>query len=594
MSKNVSNEKGDEAMNKNYFNHMLVLISAILFAMYGVLIAGEPAVSNDYAQKAAYSYARQLWGEVQVGKGIIFVDPTDQPVVYMFPIHIGQGVFPAEETIMAQVQSARAYRLQGDELIKQGQEKNDLALIEKGYQMVEEGWKKMRDEEHFGTVIISALHKKHPGVEMYRGLPLNYVSLADAREAANNALAAGSSVLKRYIFWGLFDLAAEFEAGGKTVLINLQTHESIDTNTQATEVRSDWFIHHVHHAEAKSFDDIALFKPLEPEPPWEVSLDGVPDYDNEYSRGCAVAAAGCVLGYQDGEGWDRLIDGGDKYYRGYRVWQPVGGEGYLHTLWDQLGPAMGYVVGQGVVVKPYCAIWTGIREVCNNSLYGNNYNFSVSHLSWSYDPATHYNTVKTEIRYGRPMVYTLCYPTYGGGSGYHSVTLIGYGCLLPPEEELLNKASLSNQLESQQAFAENYEHCYICHDNNESTGENVYLWWSEFIGDSHIDRVRPGGTSQSAMQNLAKNFSCWNSPNPFNPATEIFYTIDTKAPVVIKIFDITGQIICTFNEGLKEPGLYSVYWNGRDNSGALVAAGIYFYKVQAGGRNKVSKMTLLR
>lgn len=556
-----------------------------MLGVVNILFAEEPPVSYEDAQKAAHSYARQFWGEVKVGNGIIFVEPADQPTVYMFTIYCGQGVFPNEETITAQVDSARAYRLQGEELIIKGQEKNDPKLIEKGYQIVEEGWKRMRDEEHFGTVFISALHKEHPGVEMYRGLPLNYVSLADVKQIAENEFGAAKSILKRYIFWGLFDFAAEFEYNGNEIFINLQTREIIDTDIPPSEVASERFIPQSPALEAQLPGHIALYKPLEPEPPWEVSLDGVPDYQTIYSRGCAPAAAGCVLGYHD-DNYDLLIDGGDKYTAGHR---DPNGYGYLHTTWDELGDAMGYVEGVGTSISQ---IDNGIEAVCNYEVWENEYNFNVTDNGWG-SPSSQYSTIRNEISNERPMVYTLCYPTYGGGGGYHSVTLIGYGKLQPPWIEWMTNSGEKNRADVLQKSTDIYEYCYICHDNNSSTGETVYLWWSEFMSSAHMVRVYPGASIVSSMISNA-NLSCWNYPNPFNPTTEIYYTIDTKAQVVIKIFNITGQIIYSSNEGLKEPGSYSVYWNGSDDSGKLVTGGIYFYQVQAGSLDKVGKMTLLR
>ncbi len=139
-----------------------------------------------------------------------------------------------------------------------------------------------------------------------------------------------------------------------------------------------------------------------------------------------------------------------------------------------------------------------------------------------------------------------------------------------------------------------YEYCYICHDNNESTGEAVYLWWSEFIDDSHIDRVWPGVEILSAAQNLADNFACWNYLNPLNPTTKSYYRISNESPVTIKIFNLTGQLVYTFYEGVKKSGTYSAHWDGLDESGIAVAGSIYFYQLQAGNFRKMGKMTLMR
>lgn len=325
----------------------------------------------------------------------------------------------------------------------------------------------------------------------------------------------------------------------------------------------------------------------DPPPPFERKISGVPDYQTEYSRGCAPTAAGCVLGFHENRGYGLLIDGGDKYTRGNR---DPGGYGYLHTNYDELGSAMGWIQGWGTEVKPNCHIWVGIRDVCNSPTWENRYNFTVTHLAWSYDPSTHYNTIKSETIANRPMVYTLRYPTYGGGSRYHSVTLIGYGCLVAPPEYPSSK-NIQPELFKPATL---YEYVYICHDNNTSTGEDVYLWWSQFIADSHIDRVRPGMTLLSNSQIYPDNINCWNYPNPFNPATTIYYNIAKELPVTITIFNLTGQVVYTSDEGIRKAGLYSINWHGNDVSGNPVAGGIYFYRLTAGNFMKIGKMTLMR
>jgi len=560
---------------------LLMVVSVLTLMLVKPSISEQPPLSYEKAYQAALSYAGQFWGKVQVGEGTVFVDPTNYPTIYMFTIYCAEDAFPADETISSQVADARAYRLKGEAIEKQGEETKDQALIQKGHQMVEEGWKKMLDEEHFGTVFISALNPDHPGVEMYRGLPLNYVALADAEQIAEKALSAESIVLKRYIFWGLFDYGAEFEANGQTILVNLKTLKPIDTEIQTSTIQSEQFSTGIPNAEVNASEKDGLQKTLDLQPPFEVKLSGVPDYQTEYSRGCAPAASGCVLGYHDAS-YPDLIDGGNKNTRGHR---DPNGYGYLNMIWDQLGPAMNYVVSVGVKID---SIDDGIRAVCNDT---NSYSFTVSYGSWG-TPSSQYYTVKCEISNDRPMVYTLRYPTYGGGSGYHTVTLTGYGCLKPPWVPDL--ANLNSQNSLSKITTDTYEYCYICHDNNTTTGETVYLWWSQFMSTGDLITVHPGGGTLFASASPGISLSCCNYPNPFNPVTEIQYSISIKSSVNIRIFNIAGRMINSFEEGIKEPGSYSVRWNGCNESGAPLASGNYFYQIQAGNESKTGRMILLR
>jgi len=85
-----------------------------------------------------------------------------------------------------------------------------------------------------------------------------------------------------------------------------------------------------------------------------------------------------------------------------------------------------------------------------------------------------------------------------------------------------------------------------------------------------------------------------NYPNPFNPETEIRFALPEASDVIIRIFNISGQQICTLIDDQYEAGYHSVVWNGKDRYGNLVSSGIYIYQIQAGDFVKVRKMSLLR
>jgi hypothetical protein len=85
-----------------------------------------------------------------------------------------------------------------------------------------------------------------------------------------------------------------------------------------------------------------------------------------------------------------------------------------------------------------------------------------------------------------------------------------------------------------------------------------------------------------------------NYPNPFNPSTKIEYAISNPEKVSITIFDINGQLVKELLNEYRNSGEYSVSWNGRDNSGTLVASGEYFYQIVCGDIVQSQKMILLK
>ncbi len=84
------------------------------------------------------------------------------------------------------------------------------------------------------------------------------------------------------------------------------------------------------------------------------------------------------------------------------------------------------------------------------------------------------------------------------------------------------------------------------------------------------------------------------SPNPFAEGTVISYSVPGAARVALKIFNVSGQVVRTVFAGDVDAGLHQVGWDGRDDSGAKVARGVYFCRMEAGGFSATEKIVLLR
>ena len=87
-----------------------------------------------------------------------------------------------------------------------------------------------------------------------------------------------------------------------------------------------------------------------------------------------------------------------------------------------------------------------------------------------------------------------------------------------------------------------------------------------------------------------------NNPNPFRGATTIQFVVPDGVPrsTTVRIYDVQGRHINTLMDQTIAPGLVSVPWDGRDNAGRTMGAGIYFYKVVVGSESLVSRMILVR
>ncbi len=103
--------------------------------------------------------------------------------------------------------------------------------------------------------------------------------------------------------------------------------------------------------------------------------------------------------------------------------------------------------------------------------------------------------------------------------------------------------------------------------------------------------------------NLSQNF-----PNPFNPSTEIRFSVGMYGHARLRVFDLLGREMVTLVDEMKSAGTYTVTWN----AAAQIPSGVYFYRLsvvpsarrdfittddrdgQAGLFSKTKKLVLLR
>jgi len=86
-----------------------------------------------------------------------------------------------------------------------------------------------------------------------------------------------------------------------------------------------------------------------------------------------------------------------------------------------------------------------------------------------------------------------------------------------------------------------------------------------------------------------------NYPNPFNPTTNISFSIPKQMDVRINIYNIMGQLVTNVTNEQLNAGVYSMQWNGTDQNGNMLPSGLYFYELEAGNEfRQIKKMTLVK
>ena len=85
-----------------------------------------------------------------------------------------------------------------------------------------------------------------------------------------------------------------------------------------------------------------------------------------------------------------------------------------------------------------------------------------------------------------------------------------------------------------------------------------------------------------------------NYPNPFNPTTNLKYSLAKDADVSLIVYNMLGQEIKTLVKEKQAAGYHTIQWDGTDEAGQQVTSGIYFYTFKADGMIKTQKMILMK
>ncbi|HUL43758.1 MAG TPA: SBBP repeat-containing protein [Bacteroidota bacterium] len=89
--------------------------------------------------------------------------------------------------------------------------------------------------------------------------------------------------------------------------------------------------------------------------------------------------------------------------------------------------------------------------------------------------------------------------------------------------------------------------------------------------------VTPGDEEQGQSTGLPAFYAlAQNSPNPFNPSTDIEYSLPERSNVSLKIYSVTGAEISTVLLGMEDAGYKSIRWDASN-----VSSGVYFYRLVA-------------
>ena len=85
-----------------------------------------------------------------------------------------------------------------------------------------------------------------------------------------------------------------------------------------------------------------------------------------------------------------------------------------------------------------------------------------------------------------------------------------------------------------------------------------------------------------------------NYPNPFNPSTQFSISLPERVFVNIAVYDLNGRKVATLINSIMDNGIYELKWEGKNDSGSIVSAGVYILKVDAGTFHYNQKLIFIK
>jgi hypothetical protein len=153
-------------------------------------------------------------------------------------------------------------------------------------------------------------------------------------------------------------------------------------------------------------------------------------------------------------------------------------------------------------------------------------------------------------------------------------------------------------------------------ENAINTGEDV-AYWTRIVGNINegldlentehcpdandlFRSIEPCGTENgNSMKRASREIGGLEMrayPNPvIGGSTSIVFRVpDSAGPsdVDISVFDLSGRLVRKLVSDSRAPGVHSVDWDLRDEGGAAVASGMYFYRVVVGDAQFTRKLLI--
>jgi hypothetical protein len=125
--------------------------------------------------------------------------------------------------------------------------------------------------------------------------------------------------------------------------------------------------------------------------------------------------------------------------------------------------------------------------------------------------------------------------------------------------------------------------------------EYVNLYNFNLFGDPSLEILSaPAEVPGAPGEDREARYLLPNAPNPFESVSTLHFVVPSSGLLRVTVYDVGGRHIATLADGTRNAGEYALSWNATDDAGSAVAPGIYFIRLETGGRSETRRIALIR
>jgi hypothetical protein len=125
----------------------------------------------------------------------------------------------------------------------------------------------------------------------------------------------------------------------------------------------------------------------------------------------------------------------------------------------------------------------------------------------------------------------------------------------------------------------------------ETDGSWRYSGWN--LDEIEIRALRTDATAAPGTPAVATRLE-GAAPNPFNPRTDVRFTLARAGHVRLTVHDARGRLVAELQDATMPAGNHAIAWDGTDRTGRRLGSGLYFARLVSDGEVDTSKLVLVK